>query len=240
MKNNYDVIAELYSVIMEEIDYEGWAEYIVDVSEFVPKEKIEMLELAAGSCHLSKYLNLYRKNLIVTDISFPMLKRSDDCLCRKVCCDMTRIPFKKEFDFVFCTFDSINYLLKKEYIEKLFYEVKRILADDGIFTFDVSLINNSINNTKYLNRSTKHEGIKIKQISFFDEKTSIHSNKFEFIYPDGSKRVEIHKQKIYPFEMYFELAEKCGLQVYQCFNAFTFDHASANNERAQFLIKKMN
>ena len=56
--------------------------------------------------------------------------------------------------------------------------------------------------------------------------------------PDGKKYREIHKQRIYDFYFYFDVIEKNGLYVAECFDAFTFKDASPNSERAQFILKK--
>lgn len=48
---------------------------------------------------------------------------------------------------------------------------------------------------------------------------------------------ETHKQKIYPFAVYFELLEKAGLNVTECYEAFTFKDGNAGCERVQFVVR---
>jgi SAM-dependent methyltransferase len=54
--------------------------------------------------------------------------------------DMRFLPFEQEFDLVTCWFDSLNYLLELEDLEKTFVGVRRALKDGGLFIFDMNTI----------------------------------------------------------------------------------------------------
>ena len=112
-----------------------------------------------------------------------------------------------------------------------------ILSKDGIFTFDVSLENNSLYNLEHLNRKGNISGFEYVQTSKYSESERIHTNEFEISVGDEIFK-EVHKQKIYSFETYFDVIEKSPLFVSECFNAFTFEDASADSLRAQFILKK--
>ena len=221
---------------MKSIDYSNWADYIIDISYNYNSRIDYVLELASGNCLLSKKLSNEFSNVFLTDNSFSMLN-SNSVQLKKICCDMTSLPFKNTFDLIFSTFDSINYLVEKPELEKLFIEIKRLLSAKGIFTFDVSLEKNSIKNQKRLSRKGKHKGIKYTQKSEYDKKEKIHYNFFQLVLESGEKIEEIHKQKIYDFEEYFEIIYDCDLMVRDCFDAFTFDNATNNCERVQFVVQ---
>ncbi|MBI9072807.1 MAG: class I SAM-dependent methyltransferase [Melioribacteraceae bacterium] len=236
--NQYTHIAEIYSHLMSSIDYSEWADYIYDIGlDFVEGDK-KVLELGSGTCELSVEVLKYFNNTVASDISKQMLDNAMLKRLSRVCCDMTLLPFKKKFNYVFCAFDSVNYLLESEQIIKMYDQVASVLTDDGIFTFDVSLENNSFNNTKFLNREGDYKGIKYKQVSIYNEETRIHENHFEIVLRDGKKVEELHKQRIYPFFSFFELAEYSDLYVLDCFDSFSFEHASEESERAQFVMRK--
>ena len=156
----------------------------------------------------------------------------------KVCCNMLAIPFKEKFDFIFCAFDSINYLMSVEELFAFFKEVELLLSDTGLLTFDASLRNNSIKNVKHLNRKGKVSGISYKQESHFDVKDNIHYNNFRIELPGGQIITEEHQQKIFPFTDYFEVIEDTNLYVSDCFDFFTFENATDKCERIQFIIRK--
>ena len=236
--SNYSAIAEIYPHIMRSIDYEKWADYIYQISKEVKKKNISVLELAGGTGRIAANLNTRVKKIIISDLSFSMLKHLRNSYLLKICCDMQSLPFKKKFDFIFSTFDSINYINKKENINRLLDSVSGCLSDKGLFAFDVSLEKNSFKYEKYLNRRGKVNGVVFKQRSYFDKRTRIHYNHFELTLANGKKVEEIHKQKIYLFEDYFNIIEDSDFYVHKCYKAFTFENADTNTERAQFILKK--
>lgn len=237
MSKPYKYIAELYAHLMKFISYNEWADYYINLTEGIPSTS-KVLELAAGNCKMASYLKVNYPDLIVTDISFNMLKQCNDKALSKVCCDMRVLPFNQKFDIIISAFDSINYLVTKTSLDMLFNEIKNLLTDDGIFTFDVSLERNSLKNIKYLNRKGIFEGMKYIQKSEYDKKTRIHSNKFTLMLKDGSVIEEVHKQKIYPVETYFRIIEDNGLFVKHCYEAFSMDDINDKADRAQFVVQK--
>ena len=151
---------------------------------------------------------------------------------------MSAFPFKNKFDLVYSTFDSVNYLTTRKGLVSLFKEVSEHLNDKGIFTFDASLEKNSIIHSKLPLRKGIYKGIHFKQKSEYDYESRIHRNIFKIKTKDGEVYTEIHKQRIYPFEDYFEFLDLCGLYVEECFDAFSFQNGGPGSERVQFIVKK--
>lgn len=222
---------------MREIDYSSWADYILDIIDLYPIKIENALELAAGNCEISEHLNYHFQNYYVTDISKQMLSSSDHNL-NKIVCDMSALPFKKEFDVIFSIFDSVNYLMTDDKFVSFLKECSNILSEDGIITFDVSLEKNSLKHLRNLNRKGKYKGIKFKQTSLYDKKNKIHKNIMD-IEIDKEVYTETHEQRIYEFEEYFVFAEEAGLRVIDCFDCFSFDDAKRNSERVQFVMGKI-
>lgn len=54
--------------------------------------------------------------------------------------DMRELAFEGDFDLVTCWFDSINYLLDLEDVEKTFSRASRALGENGAFIFDMNTI----------------------------------------------------------------------------------------------------
>lgn len=223
---------------MSKVDYKFWAKYLIKISSLYIKKNSKVLELAAGNCLLAKILSNHFPNYIATDISLSMLKKNTTKSLKKICCDMTLIPFKTKFDLIICAFDSINYLTNKKLVSNFLIEVRETLSDDGIFLFDAALERNSIKHQKEAIKNGKQNGVIFNRQSIYLHSSRIHKNIFEIIYPDGKKVSEVHRQKIYPLEFYFEVLDKSGLYVVECFNAFTFRNCKPNDLRAQFVVKR--
>ena len=234
---SYKYLAKIYNHLMDDIDYSEWAEYLYDLIEEYIDEDPNILELASGSCTLTKHLKKYFDHIIATDYSKEMLK-FDGKINSKICCDMRNLPFKEKFDVIFSAFDSVNYLLSLDDLKKMLTEVKPILEDEGIFTFDVSLEPNSINNAEFLSREGVFSDIKYKQISEYDKTSRIHYNRFELELENGELIKEVHKQKIYSLDEYHKIFEETGFFVMEALDSFSFEDVSSHSERAQFVLKK--
>ena len=236
--DTYSALASFYGHLMKSIDYDKWSLYIYNISKEVPKQKLKVLEIASGTGTIANFLVKKFDDLVLTDKSFRMLQQSPLSSNSRVCCDMTKLPFKNKFDFIYSTFDSVNYLLSKEKFISMLKNVSNCLSDEGIYSFDVSMEKNSVRYQRYLNRKGKFQKIVFKQKSFYNEKSRIHYNIFNITLPDGSEIEEVHKQKIYAFEEYFRFIEDSDFYVHNCYEAFTYKNADENSERVQFILKK--
>jgi len=222
---------------MKDIDYSSWADYIIDLIDLYQIENPKVLEVGAGLGQISSFLKEKIPSYIVSDVSVEMMKYCPDKISR-VTCDMTSLPFKKEFDIIFSIFDSVNYLTTPDLFVDFLSECKRILVEDGIVTFDVSLEKNSVKNIKRLNRKGEYGGVNYNQKSIYDRKSRLHKNILE-LEIEEVKYIETHEQMIYEFEEYFIFVEDAGLRVIDCFDCFTFDDASRKSERVQFVLGKL-
>ncbi len=232
----YDKVADIYPYLMRTIRYDRWAKYLYEIVKNSVKKDDRILELGAGNGKLANHFKHYYPGIIVTDLSFKMLNQGGFCSQPKVCCDMTKIPFHTGFNLVYSAFDSVNYLTSKKKLLSFFREIKRILAEGGIFTFDVSLERNSLKHIKEPFRKGKYKGMTFIQKTWYCPKSRMHKNTFDIGY-NGMRYLEKHKQKIYPFEEYFRQIEKAGLYVSECFDAFTFRNGNAECERVQFIVR---
>jgi hypothetical protein len=233
----YKNVSLIYPELMKFVSYKWWARYIYFISRKHIKKKAEVLELASGNCSLAKYLKKQFSNYVSTDLSLSMLK-SSEINSDRVCCDMTRLPFKRKFDLIFTAFDSINYLTSKKQLRLLFNEMNKLLSDDGIFTFDAALESNSYKHQKTASDKGKLDGYFYARKSIYLPKSRIHKNIFRIIKPDGEIVTEIHRQKIFPYRTYFEEAEKSNLYVVNCYKAFSIQRGSEKSDRVQFILKR--
>ena len=223
---------------MRDVKYSKWSKYLLDVvGEYNEKKNPSVLELGAGDCKIAKRLSKNYINIIASDLSLPMLQQGKKVFISKVCCDMISLPFKNQFDLIYSTFDSVNYLLSKRNLLTLFLEVKKILSASGIFTFDVSLERNSLDFEGSYSVEGKINGYSFTRKSKYNPISRIHKNIFSITDVYGNVTKEIHKQKIYKFETYFDIIAKAGMYVVECLEAFTFNNGNQNSERVQFILK---
>ena len=236
----YDKVSAIYEGLMRKLDYESWSKYILLIAEDNIHSQSKILELGSGNCKMAEIISAIYQDYFATDISLPMLRSSNRNRLTKVCCDMTLLPFKTKFDFIFSAFDSVNYILKKKWLLNLFNEVNYLLEKDGLFTFDVSLEENSLDFVISKTTEDKHNGNLYQMISKYNSRSRIHYNKFYIWNDSGKKYKEVHKEKIYNIDTYFQLAEKAGLQTVACYDCFDFKDVNSKSKRAQFVMRKTN
>lgn len=233
----YNILAEIYDHIMKSVNYRNWAIYIVDILDEWDSQYKSCLEIGAGTGKLSKFLQTKFTNYYMLDLSSEMLKKIKPSYGFRICADMNYLPLKNAFNAIVSSFDTINYILDKEKLFQFFKNINSLLNKGSIFTFDVSLEANSIKNIDSLNRSGKFKGYKFKQISQFDKNSKFHINTFEIEDKKGNKFLEKHIQRVYDFYDYFNIIESAGLRIEACLDEFSFEDASPDSERAQFVIK---
>jgi ubiquinone/menaquinone biosynthesis C-methylase UbiE len=222
---------------MDFVSYKWWARYIYSITKSKLIKKPTVLELAAGNCALAEHLSKHYKDYLVTDLSKSMISHSNNKL-NKVCCDMTAIPFNKKFDLILTSFDSVNYLLSKKLLLKFFKEVNTHLSEKGVLTFDVALESNSYKHQETATTKGRAKGFTYYRKSIFMPVSKIHKNIFTITYPSGETFSETHKQKIYSYHTFFEMAEKSGLYVVNCYKAFSYTKGKASSDRVQFIMKR--
>lgn len=238
----YEQVSAIYDGLMKKLDYDSWSKYILLIAKAKDnvKDKAKFLELGAGNCKMAKILSDKYKNYYASDISLSMLRSGVNNNLKKICCDMTSLPFKEKFDFVFSAFDSVNYILNKKSLQNLFKEIYCLLEEDGMFTFDASLEKNSLNFSISKSTEGRHNDYQYRMLSKYNKQSRIHSNHFYIRDEFGNEFKELHKEKIYKLDTYFKLAEKEGLYTEACYDCFSFKDVNENSQRAQFVMRKIN
>ena len=123
---SYTYLAQFYSHLMKAIDYQNWADYIIELSKDLKIRNPKVLELSCGTGNIARILQNSFNKFYLSDLSMPMLEQIPDINLPKICCDMTMLPFKQEFNFIFSTFDSVNYLMSKDQFLKFLSEVSKV------------------------------------------------------------------------------------------------------------------
>ena len=153
----YSVFAYYYDVYMSHVNYDDWIDAMCKwYNQLKTKPLRKILELACGTANASALLTARGFEVDACDASPYMLQVADSKpvkpnLYQAYLTDS--IP-KKDYDLIFCIFDSINYLLHPEEISTVLHNVYEALAPQGVFIFDIStLLNSMVNfydNTNYL------------------------------------------------------------------------------------------
>lgn len=136
----FSELARYYDGIMADINYDRWVLVAARLAGMLQKPDFTHLDVACGTGTLLKRLKKHGWNSFGADLSWGMVKtgRSGGALVPLVQADMTALPFATaSVDLVTCLFDSVNFLLEHERVEKAIREFSRVVAPEGIVYFDL-------------------------------------------------------------------------------------------------------
>lgn len=142
MNPSYVDFARFYDLLTENVDYEEIAGcYCNALLRYGTKaEGSCLLDIACGSGSLSVIMESRGYTVTGVDISEEMLTaaaaKSDRV--RRLCLDMTKLPFEAEFDAAVCCLDGINHLEDLAAIQKAFDGIYRSLKKGGVFAADLN------------------------------------------------------------------------------------------------------
>ncbi|MEX2602377.1 MAG: class I SAM-dependent methyltransferase, partial [Balneolaceae bacterium] len=168
---NYTVLARIYDTLMDDVNYEAWADYIDEVIQEHHPEAVDILELACGTGTVALLLDeLGVYSITATDGSPSMIEKAQqktgpehsEILFQVM--NFLEIDLDSKYDVVFMVFDSLNYLHSEADIEKLHAEVAGVLRPGGIFIYDFTTPRNSRKAISYLHNE---EGISPDHYRYF-------------------------------------------------------------------------
>lgn len=249
MEKCFSKFAQFYDEFMLKlVNYEAWVEYVINIWDlFNLKPKI-ILDLACGTGIPSLIFLKKGYQIIGIDKSKEML----DIFKKKIGnypnlknnlvlieSDITNFSLNIQVDAVVSFYDSINYLLTEEDLEKCFSSVYKFLKEGGIFTFDMNTIfvlENFWANNKFVRES---ENIKTVWENRFDKKLKI-STLYLKCYPKNSKEffIELHQERGYEYKTIIKLLKKIGFKRIKIFQHLTFLPAKKNSLRVMFVVLK--
>ncbi len=247
----YQKFAYLYDTLMEDVPYDGWVEWVTNLTQKYGVNGKRLLDLACGTGELS--IRFVKAGFDVTGIDL-----SEDMLAVAQAKadgngvslpfyhqDMTELNGVGEFDIIGIFCDSLNYLPEKEDVQLTFARVYEHLKPGGLFLFDVHSI--------FKMDVIFHEG----PFTYSDEEISyiwncfpgeaIHSVEHEltfFVLDEATgqyNRVdEFHYQRTYEVAQYIQLLQEAGFEFLEIAADFKPGEIGPEPERILFAARKGN
>ena len=129
----YADFASVYDILMEDIPYDQWADYIEKILKRHGIEKGLLLELGCGTGTMTRKMADKGYDMIGIDISEDMLSvarerstgKYDDILY--LCQDMREFELYGTVAAIFCVCDTINYMLSTDDLSRVFKLVSNYL-----------------------------------------------------------------------------------------------------------------
>jgi len=247
----YSVLAEVYDVLMSEVNYDLWADFIDELMIHHHPNPTDILELACGTGTMALSLEEFDcYTITATDASHEMIEKARE----KAAAINSAINFRimnflsleldRNFDVVFMVFDSINYLLTKNEIYKLFEQVRNVLHPKGIFIFDFTTPRNSVKSIKFLHNESgiSNTNYSYNRTSRFDRKKRIHYNDFKICRLDDRKQVlekytEVHKQRIHTLDEMTSIIDQTDFRILSAYDGFQLNPAHERSLRITMVLQ---
>jgi hypothetical protein len=199
----YSAFSEFYENYMKHVDYESWADFIVEKYKNINNsEPKQILEISCGTAAVSRILKNRSYEIEACDIVPEMLDiarflNRDLTLFHA---DMVNYKLNKNYDLIVSLFDSVNYLLSKESFVSMLNNTYNHLLNNGLYIFDISTFFNSTENFDgYVNVEDNNENFLLHRAEYFSTKKTqettlnLFSQKFNIF----TREDEIHEQKVW-------------------------------------------
>ncbi len=146
--------------------------------------------------------------------------------------DMKELNTKEPFDLIFCTFDSINYLLSEGDVAHFLARVNSALKSSGFFMFDS--VTEVLCNKHYREHRRKVGGVRFLEKFGYYPRRKIAITTFQF--EDGSE--ELHLQKPYGLRELAPLLYNSGFIICDKFSSPEGESYRSGSERLVCITRK--
>jgi ubiquinone/menaquinone biosynthesis C-methylase UbiE len=244
----YGQIAPIYDILMSEVDYKSWAEYIIKLLERAgAKPGQSLLDLACGTGAMTLLLAQAGYRVMGMDLSPEMLKIAKQKAAEQkqemefFQGDLRTFKTGSNYNVITCFFDSVNYLLTAEEVAACFSSAHRALEPGGVFVFDVNTIhalsqfwgdNTEMRNDKGVISVWSNRYLPAAQTSNLELTVFI---------PRGElyeKITEHHQERAYPLDELKQALIKAGFQQVDYFRQNSQEPPAEDTKRVTFLACK--
>ncbi len=236
---------------MREVDYPGWARYLVTLMKVAGKETRrsriqgeELCEFACGTANISLAFSKMGYSVTGIDSSKEMLEVARRKMARRssrslklIHHNMVTYSSPESYDRAICVYDSLNYLPTQEDVGLFFSNVYASVKRGGVFVFDASLESNSLNEDSQFTQQGKYKGVHYHRKSVYDPAARIHTTYLR-IRKNGKVTEEIHREHVYDMKLIRKLFYDAGFEEKFAASDFTMLEANDKSERVHFVLVK--
>ena len=245
----YTSFASVYDTFMDNIPYEEWAEYLVDLLKEYGINDGLVLDLGCGTGNMTELLATAGYDMIGVDNAEEMLeiamekreKSGHDILY--LLQDMREFELYGTVKAIVSICDSINYITEKEDLLEVFRLANNYLDPKGIFIFDFNTVYKYREVLGNQTIAEDREDCSFIWDNYYYEDEQI--NEYElslFIKEQDSdlyrKYQEMHYQKAYDLDTIKGLVEQSGLEYITAYDAFTRNQPTVESERVYVIARE--
>jgi len=234
---------------MDNIPYEDWAEYLIDLLKEYRINDGLVLDLGCGTGNMTELLAASGYDMIGVDNAEEMLEIAMDKRDKSGHDILYLLQDMREFELygtvkaIVSICDSINYITEKEDLLEVFRLANNYLDPKGIFIFDFNTVYKYREVLGNQTIAEDREDCSFIWDNYYYEDEQI--NEYElslFIKEQDSdlyrKYQEMHYQRAYDLETIKGLVEQSGLEYITAYDAFTRNAPTGESERIYVIARE--
>lgn len=244
----YKSFAQVYDLFMDNIDYQAWSRYVMELLEENGITNGLLLDLGCGTGSMTELLSAAGFDMIGVDSSEEMLESAMEKKQRSgqeilyIQQDIRKFELYGTVRAVVSICDVINYILKEDELLEVFRLVNNYLDPGGIFIFDLNTVYKYQEimgeNTIAENRG---EGSFIWD-NYYDPEEMINEYDLTLFIPEQDSRYrkyeELHYQRAYPLDTIQELLKTAGMELISVYDAFSHEAPLSSSERIYIVARE--
>jgi len=240
----FNRVAPYYDALMGNVPYSMWADYMEEIFEHMRATPRRILDLATGTGTVALLLAQRGYRVTGVDISEAMLEQAREKAATMglevqfIRRDAAELDLPEgSFDAVVSLYDSLNYILELERLQRAFEGVAHALAPGGLFVFDLNTICSF--EQELFTQQNLSPGRPVRYVwrSRYDRATRIACVDMEFWTDDGNHFEETHYQRGHSVEEVTEILEQAGFIVEALCEAYTLLPPGPRSERIFYVAR---
>lgn len=245
----YTSFASVYDTFMDNIPYEEWAEYLVDLLKEYGISNGLVLDLGCGTGNMTELLASAGYDMIGVDNAEEMLEIAMEKRAKSGHDILYLLQDMREFELygtvkaIVSICDSMNYITEEDDLLEVFRLANNYLDPKGIFIFDFNTVYKYREVLGNQTIAEDREDCSFIWDNYYYENEQI--NEYElslFIKEQDSdlyrKYQEMHYQKAYDLETIKGLVEESGLEYITAYDAFTRNQPTEESERIYVIVRE--
>lgn len=238
----YTSFASVYDTFMDNIPYEEWSKYLINILKEYNIDDGLVLDLGCGTGNMTELLAEAGYDMIGIDFSEEMLEIAMEKRAESGHDILYLLQDMREFELygtvkaIVSICDSINYITEEEDLLEVFRLANNYLDPKGLFVFDFNTVHKYRDVMGDQTIAEDREDCSFIWNNYYYEDEQI--NEYElslFIREEDSdlyrKYQEMHYQKAYDLETIQRLVEQSGLTYITAYDAFTKNAPTSESER---------
>ncbi|MBE6729417.1 MAG: class I SAM-dependent methyltransferase [Ruminococcaceae bacterium] len=244
---SYSFFAKYYDNLTANVDYSANTDYILKIFKKYDRVPTLLLDVGCGTGGFSLEFAKRGIDVIGVDPSEDMLTVAKEKADKEGLDLLFLNQSGEEMDLfgtvngVICCLDTINHIVCKRTLQRLFNKISLFLEDDRLFIFDV--------NTEFKHKTVlgdncfvfDDEGTFVVWQNFYDSKSKITDIKLDFFKEDTSiykRETEEFSERVYSNDELIKMLDKSGFKVETILENGKFIAPDKKSQRNIFVARK--